>query len=323
MKAPVDYIFPPVTTGLVPYWRLVLRGFSQLCFQSNELTGAFFLAAVLVASPISAAYLLVAGIIAPAGRMLMGERGPVLATGLPGLNPSLVALSIPAFFEAGWTNVGMWGVLVVSVAATIVLVRICIAILPFPTLALPLIIIFWILYALEPHIDVLQPVSFGHSATASFHPLIAVLHSLGEAVFSPTTLSGLLFLVGVSLSNWRHGFVALIGAVIGTLVAYYYHHVDPTSADLGLYGFNGVLTAVAVFAICGGQLRLAILGALIATILMPVIAEVGVPTLSLPFVLTTWLVLGLGWIGDKWFDERPATASPDIAAPLAHKPREA
>ena len=49
MKPPVDYIFPPVTTGLVPYWRLVLRGCSQLCFQSNELTGLFFLAAVLVA----------------------------------------------------------------------------------------------------------------------------------------------------------------------------------------------------------------------------------------------------------------------------------
>ena len=74
MKAPVDYIFPPVTTGAVPYWRLVLRGCSQLCFQSNELTGLLFLAAVLVASPISAAYLLVAGIMAPAGRMLLGER---------------------------------------------------------------------------------------------------------------------------------------------------------------------------------------------------------------------------------------------------------
>lgn len=323
MKAPVDYIFPPVATGAVPYWRLVLRGFSQLCFQSNELTGAFFLAAVLVASPISAAYFLVAGIMAPAGRMLMGERGPVLATGLPGLNPSLVALSLPAFFETGWTNVGMWGVLVASVAATIVLVRICVAVLPFPTLALPLIIVFWALYALEPHIAVLQPSAFGPSASTSFHPFIAVLRSLGEAAFAPTVWSGLLFFAGVSLSNWRHGLVALIGAVIGTLVSYYYHHVDPMSADLGLYGFNGVLTAVAVFAICGGKLRLAILGALIATILMPVIAEVGMPTLSAPFVFTTWLVIALGWIGDKWFDERPVASSPDIAPPLAHKPREA
>jgi urea transporter len=317
MKAPVDYVFPPVESGAVPYWRLVLRGFSQLCFQSNELTGLCFLVAVFVASPIAAAFFLVAGLMAPAGRMLMGERGPVLATGLPGLNPSLVALSIPAFFETGWTNVGMWGVLVAAVAVTIVLVRICVAVLPFPTLALPLVLVFWGLYALEPHVAVLQPVDFGPAATTSFEPIVAVLRSLGEAVFSPTVWSGLLFFVGVSLSNWRHGLVALIGAVIGTLVSYYYHHVDPMSADLGLYGFNGVLTAVAVFAICGGKLRLAILGALIATILMPVIAEVGMPTLSAPFVFTTWLVMALGWIGDKWFDERP------IAPSLAHKQPEA
>ena len=75
MREPVDYIFPPVTTGAVPYWRLVLRGCSQLCFQSNELTGVFFFVAVLVASPISFIYLLVAGIMAPAGRMLMGVNG--------------------------------------------------------------------------------------------------------------------------------------------------------------------------------------------------------------------------------------------------------
>jgi urea transporter len=42
-------------------------------------------------------------------------------------------------------------------------------------------------------------------------------------------------------------------------VAYYYRDVDPVSANLGLYGFNGVFTAVAVFAFCGGKLRLAIL----------------------------------------------------------------
>jgi urea transporter len=50
MKQPVDMVFPPVETGRVPFWRLALRGVSQTCFQSNELTGLFFLAAVLAAS---------------------------------------------------------------------------------------------------------------------------------------------------------------------------------------------------------------------------------------------------------------------------------
>lgn len=306
MKPPVDYIFPPVAGGQVPYWRLVLRGFSQLCFQSNELTGVFFLIATLVASPISAAYFLVAGMMAPAGRMLMRDPKTVLETGLPGLNPGLLALSLPAFFHTGWTNVGMWAVLVGSVAITIVLVRLCIAILPFPTLALPFLLVFWALYAVAPYFDVLQPIVAGGLAPDTFHPLKAVLFSLGQALFSPTIWSGLLFAIGLFLSNWRHGLIAVFGAMIGTAVSYYYRDIDPASVDFGLYGFNGVLTAVSVYVVCGAKLRLAILGALLATILMPAIAKLGVPTVSAPYVFTTWLVLALGWVEDNWFDVRSA-----------------
>jgi len=312
MRQPVDYLFPPVESGLVPYWRLVPRGWSQLCFQSNELTGLFFLAAVLVASPISAAYFLVAGIMAPAGRMLLGDRGAVLATGLPGLNPCLIALALPVFYQTGWTNVGMWAVLVVCVAITIVLVRLCVAILPFPVLALPFLIVFYALYALAPSIDAVQPLSFASQAHATFEPLKAILRSLGQAVFSPTILSGLLFAAGLFLSNWRHGTLAVCGAIIGSVVSYYYRDVDAESVNLGLYGFNGVLTAVSVFVVCGGKLRLAVLGALLATIITPAISGLGVQPVSAPFVLTTWLVLALGWLGDNWFN---VDSSTDLPAP--------
>jgi urea transporter len=313
MKAPVDYIFPPVAPGSLPYWRRTLRGCSQLCFQSNELTGLFFLAAVLVTSPISAAYMLVAAIIAPAGRMLLGDRGLVLETGLAGLNPCLVALSLPAFFVTGWTNFEMWGVLLVCVALAIVMVRLFLAILPFPILVLPFLIIFWGLWLLEPHVEFLVPGGLGIVGDAKFEPIASVLRSLGAAAFVPTVLTGLLFLCGILLSNWRHAVIALIGAAIGTMVSYYYHHVDPGSADLGEYGFNGVLVAVAVYLVCGEKLRLAILGALLATILTPAISALGVPALGAPFVLTTWLLLALGWIEDRWFGHPDEAETTDIA----------
>jgi hypothetical protein len=79
---------------------------------------------------------------------------------------------------------------------------------------------------------------------------------------------------------------------------------------------------VSVFVFCGGKLRLAILGALPATILMR-IADFGVQTLSAPFVFTTWLMLGLGWVEDNWFDVEPERASepgskPDVPPRVAH-----
>lgn len=324
MKAPVDLVFPPVAPGSVPYWRRTLRGCSQLCFQSNELTGLFFLAAVAVASPISAAYMLVAALLAPAGRMLLGDRGPVLETGMPGLNPCLLAISLPAFFQTGWTDVGMWMVLLVCVAIAIVMVRVLVAFVSFPILVFPFLVIFWGLWVLEPHVDFLRAAGPGPAGDTVFHPITAVLRGLAGTVFSSAIPSGLLFLCGILLSNWRHAVVALLGAIIGTVVSYYYGRVDPASVDLGLYGFNGVLAAVAAFVVCGGQLRLAVLAALLATVLIPAISAFGVAALSAPFVVAIWLLLLLGWIGGRWFDvpERPEAAgapmpSADGAPPAA------
>jgi len=48
--------------------------------------------------------------------------------------------------------------------------------------------------------------------------------------------------------------------------------------------------------------------------MMPAIAELGVQTLSAPFVFTTWLMLGLGWIEDNWFDADAALAPEALPA---------
>ena len=115
MTWPVDIIFPPKEGEKLPFYRIVLRSISQLCLQTNEVTGLAFLIAVLIASPIAAAYLLAAAILGPLIRKLLGETDEVLATGLPGLNPALIALSLPAFFDVGWANFGMWAVLLVCI----------------------------------------------------------------------------------------------------------------------------------------------------------------------------------------------------------------
>jgi urea transporter len=41
-------------------------------------------------------------------------------------------------------------------------------------------------------------------------------------------------------------------------------------------------------------------------------------TLSAPFVFTTWLMLGLGWIENHWFDVETAPAPKPIPAAKPH-----
>lgn len=312
-RRPVDMVLAPVPVGqMVPYWRIVLRGCSQLTCQTNELTGLLIIAAVAVATPIAAAYLVVAGILAPAVRYVLGERGPILGTGLAGLSPSLTALSLPAFFDTGWTDLRMWGVLVVAAAATAVVTHVIVRLLPLPALALPFLVVFWVIWAIEPSVPELHPLVDSDTSTSGFQPAIAVLDGLGEVAFSPNPWSGALLLAGVLVSNWRHGVMAVTGAVIGTLGAYYSANVATGGLNEGLYGFNSVLTAIAVFALCGGKLRLAVLGALLATILTPAISDLGVVALSAPFVATTWIVLGLGRLEDR-FQPKGEAAMPEPA----------
>ncbi len=305
----------------VPYWRLVLRGCSQLCFQSNELTGAMLLLAVVVYSPIGAAYMLVAATLAPGARMLMGDRGPAVQAGIPGLNPILIALSLPTFFHVTWADPGMWGVLSVSVACTVVVTRVCVAVLPLPTLVLPFLLVFWGLSALEPHLSVLQPAAVISTGPRAAEPVTGVLSSLGEVAFSPNPWSGLLFLGGVLVSSRRHAVIALVGAAVAAAVAYYHGDVSKASEfNGGLFGFNGVLTALASFVLCGSKLRLAILGALAATMITPALSELGIVALSAPFVLATWMVLLLGQVESSSLFRPPENEALDGVEPSPDAP---
>ena len=301
MKQLVDTVFTPLEEGALPFYRVVLRSISSLGFQANELTGLFFLIAALIASPIAAVYLLTAAIIGPLIRKLLGEKKDVLASGLPGLNPALIALSLPAFFVTGWTNIGMWLVLLVCIVIAVLLVILFLRFFPLPIIGLPFLIIFWVLWAIEPHLSFLQLSKLSIVPYQTFHPVVAVLFGLGQAIFSPSIWSGLLFLIGLSLSNWRFGFVALCGAIIGTTVALYYGHVATEGVNLGFYGFNSVLGAIAVYVICGQKIRLSILAALSSAIFIPIIGSFGVQSLAAPFILATWIIIVLGWIEDKWF----------------------
>lgn len=317
MTQPVDYLFPPVPDGTVPYWRVALRGCSQLCFQTNELTALFFFAGVLVVSPLTAAYLFVAALLTPLCGQLLGEKKSILETGFYGLNPCLIALALPFFYHTSWTAWPIWLVLIVIIVCTIMLTRLCVAWVPFPTMVVPFLITMWILNALAPQLEFLQPVKFGPSTATAVHPAKAVLTGLGEALFCVNVWTGLLYLTGILLSNWRHACLAFCGSAIGAAVASF-HYAAGSDIDVGLYGFNGVLITVSVFLFCGGSLRLSLFGAVLATMLMTVLAPIlGIGTLSAPFVLGTWIIMVLGWIERTWFNLPP---DPSVASEVEPEP---
>jgi urea transporter len=156
------------------------------------------------------------------------------------------------------------------------------------------------------------PIPFAVEATA---------HGIGQVMFQGSFWTGLLFLVGIALSDRRHAAWVLTGSVVGMLLAW--HHttqasrpidperlVDRTLYDniaLGLYGYNATLAPVALY-LWRRSLIPPLLGIVLTVPITELVPRLGLPALTAPFVLATWAVLLLGWLEGRLLD-KPATPS--------------
>ena len=128
------------------------------------------------------------------------------------------------------------------------------------------------------------------------------LRGIGQVMFQDNPLSGALFLAAIAWGSFAAGvpqvlFGGLLAVVAATLTAQWLR-VDQASLRAGLYGFNGFLVglALATFVAPGPLLwAYVILGAAVSVVAMSATANVartwGMPALTFPFVLVTWLLL--------------------------------
>ncbi len=296
-------ILPAVEDGRVPFWRIVLRGCSQCCFQTNEVTGVIFLVAVLTYSWQQSLLMLMGAVIGAAvGVLLRGER-VLLELGLFGFNSCLMALALGNFFErdgALWVAAAV--LCVVSSVASWAMLKW----FPYPMLAAPFIVVFWIIWPLADDLG-LTKLQFPPFIDEDVFPIKAGFAAMGAALFAGTVLAGLLFFVAVLVSNWRHAVLALVAAFLAHAVAVWWT-VPGEQINSGLAGFNAVLAAVAIYAFAGSDVRLALFGAIVASAILPLFSRLDLISLAAGFVVATWAVLLLGWFQDKYFNERPAPA---------------
>ena len=121
-------------------------------------------------------------------------------------------------------------------------------------------------------------------------------------------LDGPLLLIGIAISDWQHALwvVTRLGAS-----ACWWGSITMTRADeiaaLGLYGYNATLAAVALF-LWRRSLIAPLLGILLSVPLTELLPMLGLPALTAPFVLATWLVLSLGWLETELVASRSPTA---------------
>ena len=193
---------------------------------------------------------------------------------------------------------------------------------PFPTYTTPFILATWGVFFIGRAAGLL-------SAGTGYGPLIPDLpagflvdsaaHGVSQVMFQASIWTALFFLVGIAVNDRRHATWVLLGSIVGMALAGY--HVDAAARSLdperlieraqfdniqlGLYGYNATLVAVALF-LWRRSVVPPLLGILFSVPLTELVPRLGLPALTAPFVLAAWLVILLGWLEKRFLSDAVA-----------------
>jgi urea transporter len=297
----------------------LLRGVGQVMFQNNPLTGLLFLVGIFVNSfKLGGAGLL--GLAASTlAAYLLGADRALIRAGLFGFNGILVGIALAFFFEFDLL-LAVYIVLGAAVS-TIVMMALINLLTPWdmPALTAPFVLTTWLLLFAVYQFDFLQPTALiapltpepGAAVLTELRELatgtggltiVTLAHGLfrgvGEVMFEDNLLTGVIFLVAILVNSRISALFAVLGSAVALLTALALGG-DGFAIYHGLYGFNAVLCAIALgglfFVLTWKSAVYALLAVVFSVVAFAAIAvllaPIGMPALTAPFVLTTWLFL--------------------------------
>lgn len=291
----------------------VARGIGQVMFQDSKWTGILFLIGIFWGAYMEGFPLVAWG--ALVGVLVSTLTGYILrlpdqkgANGLWGFNGVLVGCAFPTFLAS---TVWMWVGLVICSALTTIARSGMDNILDrwkISSFTFPFVFCTWIfllsarLFDGFPAMYMGSP-EFPHGDTAKvsmdFVSLVVYwLRGISQVFLIKSWICGIFFLAGLAVSSWRAALWAGIGSAIALFIAFIW---DGPATDIanGLYGFSPVLTAIALGAtFCNSSWRSAlwaILGTIVTVFIQAAMnaffAPMGLPTLTGPFCVATWIFL--------------------------------
>ncbi len=321
--------------NIFSFIEMLLRGAGQVMFQNNNWTGLLFLVgifggALLEGTP-EVGWGALVGLLASTctGRLLRlpQEDGK---QGLWGFNGVLVGCAFPTFLG---NTVGMWLALILCAALTTWVRSGLDRVLStwhIGSLTFPFVLCTWLFLLAArtlngiptPHLPhpVLPPVDGVHvlAVHAAELPLYW-LRGVSQVFLINSWFTGVCFLAGLLVSNWRAAVWAAAGSALALALALLF--AAPTAdVSAGLYGFSPVLTAIALgatFRTPGRRtLTWTLLGIAVTLFIQAgmdvLVVPFGIATLTAPFCLATWLFLLPAAPEPDANPDAEATAKPDV-----------
>ncbi|PQM28874.1 urea transporter [Sphingopyxis lindanitolerans] len=287
----------------------LLRGVGQVMLQNNSYAGLLFLVGIFYHSPLFGSAVLIGTGVSTATAMLLGVDRRLVRAGMFGFNGGLVAVALLTFLQP---NALTWALLVFTAAcSTIVMAAMLrlLAVWKLPVLTAPFVFISWCVFLATARFGRLESTHL--LPTAGLPKAVTVegvvtastigeglFNGIAQVFFQGNLVTGLIFAIGLLIASRVACAAALAGSLIGLLVAWGMGAAEPAIRS-GAFGYNGVLVAVALgssfFALDRRSLAYALLAAIATPLVFAGVSAalepLGIPALTFPFVLVTWLFL--------------------------------
>jgi len=284
-----------------------LKGFSQVMLMENAISGSLILLGISLHSPsLALVAFLSSGIGTCIGMSMVGERD-VAKKGIYGFNSLLSGMAIMLFIKGDW-RLGMALIAAVFSAYLMYIVSEKVFRGRIPSLTTPFILTIWLGLLVSYKITNLHiNPAFVTSSPAKWQlPLegkpnffLGLIKGVGEVFIIDSTWAGSLILIALFVTGWRFGIYAIIGTIVSWLTALSLG-VDVEALDLGLYNYNAVLTIIAVGLLFDEKRNYLLIGIFAAATTVPITAgldqilsPIGLPILTSPFIISSWLFLAI------------------------------
>ncbi len=295
--------------------RTIFRGAGQVMFQQSAWTGLLFLMGIFWGSyqtgtPAVAWGALVGLLVSTFAGIIMGNNASVNdgLDGLWGFNGILVGCAFPTFMGNNWM---MWVCLVLCAMLTTWVrhgFNNVMAPWKINSLTFPFVFMTWVFLFAARYFPGLDPVGLstpeitiptgGHLA-GGFENLIEYwLRGVSQVFLIDSWVTGIFFLVGLFVCSRWAALWAALGSAIALLIAIVFHG-DPDTISHGLFGFSPVLTGIALgctFYKPTWRSAIWTLAGIVTTVFIQaamdaIMLPYGIPTLTAPFCIATWLFL--------------------------------
>ncbi|MBO1198120.1 urea transporter [Staphylococcus simiae] len=289
---------------------ILLKNISQVVLLSNKWTGLFILIGLFIADWSVGLAAIMGSLIAYLLAHHVNYTDEEINEGLVGFNPVLTAVALTIFLNESGLNI------LITVMATVLTLPVGSAVREFlkpyqiPMLTIPFVIVTWFAVMLPGQVKLvdtplklipnkIEPTHFNQNYE-HIHLFQSLLEGFSQVFIETSVLGGLFILIGIVIASRKAALLAiganLAGFLIVALLGGNYDDINH-----GLFGYNFTLMAIAL-----GYTFKTVINPYVATIfgtMLTVIVQLGlntllepfgIPSLTMPFIIATWILLFAG-----------------------------